>query len=899
MTVDPIVATRKAAACVDFNLHAWGIFVVDTNLRKKYTRRFGLAAGLTALLSGPIAAAANVELHVNATHDAPLTVGSTTCHSGGIDAAEPACTLRAALELAALLDPQLSVDVVLAEGEYVLEDPSLGPLLIPRANVSIIGNTSAPSDVVIRPAASYNRPLLGTAAFGINSAIVRPELRNLTLRGARSTVSNQGGAINCTDARIALTRVRVVDNQGIRTGGSRFTNCNARITESEFAENISTGSNQERAGAIEVEGGRIEIISSSFIQNRSASASALRVEGGLALLDSVTFHGNVAGADGSTVAVAQTTLGSELVNVTIVGNEIEGNLAGTPGLATAPSVMSRLGIRNSVIAGNVLGPSAHDVRLGPGVQSQGHNRVGVVALTNDPDLFGDPGLGDVRGVLDAGVDASLTPLTAWGFPRGLLPTPGGPLENAGASWGSAVPCVSKDGGGRRRQLLGGACDVGAVELFARPATWKFTVDTHEDVSDAVPGDGVCAGQASAGLRCSLRAAVDEANTLFSDGHFGPYGIELPADGSPYTLVNDSNVAGVLLMVRAEDATIEGMSPAGVKAEIRAGVSGTNFMLAGSHRRYSHGRLRLKNLTLHGAGQTATVAACENVSDMRVDAVDVSGGMSALEFVSSTVQVEDSRMFGNGVLGTSSDTVVADGSHLIVRRSVLHGNFTGDESVLLARENPLDFPSFRAGPRSAVTLLATTIANNVGESMVFMENVDASFWNATISGNSLDSSAFAVVLIESAALALGHTIIAGNGSNDIINESGLPLLSYGSNIIGNAPMLADYEHVLGGPDAINVAADGLDLAPFQVHEDWAGRMPDASESDSNLVINRGTGDTAAETATVQSGLCLAYDQRNLPRTQASSGACDIGALEYFPGALPEPEPDEPVFSDGFE
>jgi hypothetical protein len=63
----------------------------------------------------------------------------------------------------------------------------------------------------------------------------------------------------------------------------------------------------------------------------------------------------------------------------------------------------------------------------------------------------------------------------------------------------------------------------------------FTVDTTDDTADASPGDGVCADSAG---RCSLRAAVMEANALGG----GPHTIVLQA-GQTYTLSKDTDGAG--------------------------------------------------------------------------------------------------------------------------------------------------------------------------------------------------------------------------------------------------------------------------------------------------------------------------------------------------------------------
>src|SRR5215213_1678236 len=65
-------------------------------------------------------------------------------------------------------------------------------------------------------------------------------------------------------------------------------------------------------------------------------------------------------------------------------------------------------------------------------------------------------------------------------------------------------------------------------LTARPAlAATFTVNQTTDVVDANTGDGVCdTNLAAAGLQCSLRAAVQQANALPSTAS-APHVINLP------------------------------------------------------------------------------------------------------------------------------------------------------------------------------------------------------------------------------------------------------------------------------------------------------------------------------------------------------------------------------------
>src|SRR4051794_13886999 len=74
------------------------------------------------------------------------------------------------------------------------------------------------------------------------------------------------------------------------------------------------------------------------------------------------------------------------------------------------------------------------------------------------------------------------------------------------------------GSGTARTLLIALLSLAAVVSFLpAQSTYAapFTVDSSADAVDAAPGDGVCATQPlpDEGIRCTLRAAVMEANAL--------------------------------------------------------------------------------------------------------------------------------------------------------------------------------------------------------------------------------------------------------------------------------------------------------------------------------------------------------------------------------------------------
>ena len=75
--------------------------------------------------------------------------------------------------------------------------------------------------------------------------------------------------------------------------------------------------------------------------------------------------------------------------------------------------------------------------------------------------------------------------------------------------------------------------------FAQAAT--FTVNSPFDAADANPGDGVCETAPGNGV-CTLRAAIEEANTL---GAGNDATISLPPNTYLLTLANELTITGDL------------------------------------------------------------------------------------------------------------------------------------------------------------------------------------------------------------------------------------------------------------------------------------------------------------------------------------------------------------------
>src|SRR5436309_2887718 len=110
---------------------------------------------------------------------------------------------------------------------------------------------------------------------------------------------------------------------------------------------------------------------------------------------------------------------------------------------------------------------------------------------------------------------------------------------------------------RRMSLVGATWFAVALFVGARPAAEAatFTVDSVFDEVDAAPGDGHCA---TAGSKCTLRAAIEETNALAGADAInlpaGTYLITIAGAGEDLAATGDLDITGSVSIVGAGAAT---------------------------------------------------------------------------------------------------------------------------------------------------------------------------------------------------------------------------------------------------------------------------------------------------------------------------------------------------------
>jgi CSLREA domain-containing protein len=262
-------------------------------------------------------------------------------------------------------------------------------------------------------------------------------------------------------------------------------------------------------------------------------------------------------------------------------------------------------------------------------------------------------------------------------------------------------------------------------LVTAPAAWAatFTVDSNADEVDASPGDGSCS---SATGRCTLRAAIQEANTLA-----GADTINLPA--GTYTL------------------TIAGTGEA-------AATTGDLDII--------------EDLTLTGAGANATIVdggALDRVFDLQ------GGGPANI----SDITIQNGNVAG---IGEDGGGIRCDGV-LTVLNVTVKGNSAKNGGGVATSGNG------NSSTLTNVTLSGNS-ADKGGGIHGTGGGTQTTMTNCTISGNSAASDGGGAFLDQAtlANVTITNNTSAGNGGG--INKGGGSLLSVKSVIIADNPAGAD-------------------------------------------------------------------------------------------------------------
>jgi hypothetical protein len=353
-----------------------------------------------------------------------------------------------------------------------------------------------------------------------------------------------------------------------------------------------------------------------------------------------------------------------------------------------------------------------------------------------------------------------------------------------------------------------------VALPQGVAAATFTVNTTTDATDDIVGDDVCATSAG---QCSLRAAIDEADTDATADR-----IIVPA--GEYHLILGSLVIDEPTMIEGAGAAVTIIEPDTAvrifRIESTAMVTISGVTLQGGLETGDHGGaiVNLGDLTL----VSATVR--DNVAGQSGGAIDSRGS-------GNTLTIERSTISGNRALGGNGGGINfgGAGSSLAITNSTISSNS--------AAEN---------GGGIHVAATATAVSATLTENRADHDTT----------GPSGDGGG--LFLAPGGTLTLQTTVVAGNidasAGAEAPDCSGGPT-SGGSNLIGS---YLNCSYTADPTDKVNVSAQ---LGPL------------ADNGGPTMTHAPNTGSPAIDGVM---GPCEATDQRGVPRPQGA--ACDIGAYE---------------------
>lgn len=845
------------------------------------------------------------------------------------------CSLRAAIMQANAMPAHLDYVVHLRPGDFVLsipggdEDASQTGDLDAHRRLTILGaGTSltridgAALDRVldVRPGAHLrlrqltvdNGRLLDSgseAGVGIRVAPTSTlRLDDVVISGHRSRGVSGGIAID-SQGCVRGRRVRVVDNRdteemaatasaAIHVHGAAGGTACLELDDSEISDNLA-----DQGGAIVSVSGSVVLRRVLISGNVARAAGALQLLGEAhARLESTTVSGN-RGDPGAILVNDDSRLDVMAGTITDNGPR-DGESAGVGGLRKVQGSAALAFLTNTILAGNGPGQIADDC-------------VGVASLGGG-NLFGDCTQLTALPNDGIGVELDLAPLADHGgFTRSHLPS----AEAIDGGWNGACPATDQRGVPRpfdRNRNGVAICDVGAVELPCESAT--FVVDTFVDTVDVQPGDGHCA---DAEQRCSLRAAIQEANALP-----GVDIIELPAgdfvlaiagahddvsttgdlditddlilrgagedvtriDGGALDRVIDVHAsAGEARYVSLRRLTLRNGSfvqqsgvwndgGAGLRVASGARVDIEDVILRGHHIPTAIGRGIAIALSGRVTGRRVRILENQSENGMAPIMVGANRGDGPCELNAdgepdAFLALTDCEISGNAA--DQAGAIYGSCGRTELRRCLVNDNQAGNVGVMLLN---VDAPA---------RLENVTLSGNRGGSVGAITNDGFSrldIYNSTLTGNGgipgwalPGNGALQDVHGGPGMTFLANTILAGNGPShepwgaDDCNKG----VSLGGNIIGDAEGCAKF-----APHASDQLGVIPALAPLAGYGGFSHVHRPVSGS---AAIDRGL-----------DVVCMASDQRGVLRPQDGDGdgnaTCDIGAVEVEGDRL---------FEDGFD
>jgi predicted outer membrane repeat protein len=824
----------------------------------------------SSLLPGTaFAASFNVNSSLDLIDDSP---GDGLCRAAS--AGNP-CTLRAAIMEAnanaeadvVYLPPGIDIALTLA-GDGGAE---VGDLDI-RSAIDIRGFDGAPpADPTLIP--RIDATAINDRHFYVLDGQLR--LRGLRLEGGNTAVS--GGALQVSGGAVSSARVEHVlfarNRAGSRGGAINVVGlASAEVEDSHFLLNrAGSGSGAAIATSSSSE---FVLRRSSLLDNRSEggiSASFQLVGNALARIENSTFDGSpqaplTAGIEArqgismgfaAELVLRNTTISGFADNAVRMG-DIDGN--------------ERVVIANSVLQSNGIACSAGGTDLAAGnVQIS----ASIVQNTNACQPFYLEGVRP--GIAELGALVSDAPRLTQSRP------PSGPLSNVvDRGWPSDVPasdpdflCTATDQRGNPRGLDGNLdgearCDLGAIEE-APPE--PFVVNHFStDLSDDLPGDGVCASvpQAGIGAVCTLRAAIMEANALPGLDYIRFAPSSLPVQ---LTLAPAGPVGGTLNITEA--VAIEGNLEDGRPATFIEGSMPDQGLFSVQA---DGDAVHLRNLDLTGgdafaAGGALRVSAGQvtlSRSELRANASEVGGG--AVAVLGGVLLIHDSAFVGNASPNNGAAAYVNDG-YLAVSGSSFHGH-------LGIRPDGSPIPTVQTTPNARLQIANSTFSGN--QRAIQSDMPDLLILLFVTLADQLNGGLNVVLQTGSDLFVVGSIIAAPDSAQFDCAISGLELAG---DAVFDQLLDSDGSCAALTPNGLTAPAQLLPLDRPDGQVSFR-RLPDATPGGASPALDRAP-DLSCLNARDQHGRVRPVD---LPAVANGGGACDLGAIERAGDAL---------FSDGFE
>jgi CSLREA domain-containing protein len=447
-------------------------------------------------------------------------------------------------------------------------------------------------------------------------------------------------------------------------------------------------------------------------------------------------------------------------------------------------------------------------------------------------------------------------------------------------------------------LLALALVVGPLSSGERAyAAQTFVVNSTLDAVDVAPGNGVCA---AAGGACTLRAAIQEANSLAGADSItlpsGTYSLSVPGKSENLAATGDLDITDDLLILGAGDAVtaIDGNE---IDRVLQVVGSGTSLEIQGVD--ITGGREDFGGGGILNEGVLTLVwsTVSDNYSDSDAGGIYNNGGVVTV--TDGLIVANDVGMGGAGILSSGGSlhverTLVVENGACAPTGGVRSWNSEAvivDSYIAFNNGDPCgDAGGVSNGGGGSMVISGTTIEGNFGTRGGGIDLFDGDLLvvNSTITGNAA-TQVGGGVYVNSGSVHLANSTIAENfagAGGGLYKEIGAFVNIANSIIWGNSAAdgldcfgtIASLDYNLigetadctlsGGSSHDLIGADPL-LGPLQDNggpTDTRALMPGSPALD------------AGNPALPESDLaaCSSVDQRGLARPQGTR--CDIGAFE---------------------